>query len=64
MHNYLEGICSTVMLLVINMCLKKYFTLKTLNWKIKFFSFDNHSNRPPNVSETDLKKNTLKMTAS
>ena len=65
-HDYAEGICNYTMTNVVNHCIsKKYFTLDTLNFKIKSFSYGRkeRANIPPGISSTNL-KNKLRMSSS
>lgn len=67
MHDFYEGICRYVMGKVLkNLIKNKYFTLKNLNWKIKFFYYgSSHGiNIPPPIKMTALNKGMLIMSAS
>jgi len=66
MHDLLEGVCIYEMSFILYYCIlgQKYFTLDTLNWRIQFFSFDPMLNRPPTISNLQLQKKFIKMSAS
>lgn len=65
-HDFLEGICCYELLVILKYFIKKkkLFSLKSLNWRIQFFNMNNHNIRPPLISELDLSKDKIKMTAS
>lgn len=68
MHDVLEGICHYDFLLILNHYEKNVesFSLDILNFRLLMFDFGpvDASNRPPQISRDNLKKNKLKMTAS
>jgi len=64
MHDLLEGICRYVMLKVLRQLIvtKSYFSLDILNLRMSSFVYE-HSSRPPCISESQLKGDTLIMGA-
>lgn len=66
MHDLLEGVCKIEMAELLNYLIgkKKYFTLNTLNSRIKYFNRSVTSNAPPLISKNDLAQSRIKMTAS
>ena len=68
MHDVLEGVCHYDILLILNHFDKNIesFSLDILNFRLAMFDFGpvDISNRPPQISKDNLKKNKLKMTAS
>lgn len=65
MHDLPEGIFRVEIVKIVIHCIhKKYFSLKTLNHRLTYFRFNYFKNRPPVVTETDIKLERLKMTAS
>lgn len=66
MHDLLEGVCvyEVSYILYHFIVQEQYFTLDTLNWRLKFFNFDSMSNRPPTISVSQLLKMSIKMSAS
>lgn len=70
MHDILEGVCGYDIFSILRhfIFVMKYFTLETLNHRIKFFNYGTTDirNRPPLLLENTLKSNsnTIKMSAS
>lgn len=67
MHDVLEGICRSVIVKVLNILVTndKLFTLKTLNYRIKFFDHKTtHSKYLPSFTEDVLKKGIFICSAS
>lgn len=66
MHDLLEGVCRYEISYILHYCIveQQYFTLETLNWRLQFFNFDPMSNRPPTISNSQLLKKSIKMSAS
>ena len=66
MHDFLDGICKSKMGLILNYFIKekKYFTLKTFNWRINHDNYNDHENKPPEISIADLNNKSIRMTAS
>ncbi|XP_022179736.1 uncharacterized protein LOC111040227, partial [Myzus persicae] len=70
MHDILEGVCGYDIFSILRhfIFVMKYFTLETLNHRIKFFNYGSTDirNRPPLLLENTLKSNsnTIKMSAS
>jgi len=53
MHDPLEGVCVYKMSNILHYYIveKQYFTLDTLNWRLKFFDFGSVANRPLIISK-------------
>lgn len=66
MHDLLEGVCVYEISYILYHFIvrQQYFTLDTLNWRLKFFNFDSISSRPPIISVSQLFKRAIKMSAS
>ncbi|KAK4881647.1 hypothetical protein RN001_004966 [Aquatica leii] len=67
MHDIFEGVGVFVIMNLLNQFIlkDKYFTLDILNFKLKHFKFDSKiSNRPPLITEDNLKKKKVNMSAS
>jgi len=68
MHNILEGVCHYDILLILNHLQKdvQSFFLDILNFRLTMLDFGpiDSSNRPPQISHDNLKKDKLKVTAS
>jgi len=66
MHDLLEGVCRYEIIYILHYFIvqRQYFTLNTLNWRLKFFNFDFMSSRPPTISTLQLLKKSIKMSAS
>lgn len=66
MHDLLEGVCGYDLSLILNYFIYEIalFPLQTLNAKIETFEYGAVFNKPPTISEINLKKNNIKMSAS
>lgn len=65
MHDILEGIARYEMKLIISDLVSKgFFSLETLNIRLRSFKFDSFENRPPPFSKDLLAKETLVLSAS
>jgi len=68
MYDILEGVCNYDMLLILNHFHKniKSFSFDILNFRLAMFDFESidSSNRPPLISQDNLKKNKLKLSAT
>ncbi|CAH0546898.1 unnamed protein product [Brassicogethes aeneus] len=66
MHDILEGVCIFDTALILNYFIYdlKIFTLNALNSKIESFDYGSETNIPPKIREDDLKKKSIKMSAS
>jgi len=56
MHDLLEDVCRYKIIYILHYFIvqRQYFTLNTLNWRLKFFNFDSMSSRPPTISTLQL----------
>lgn len=65
-HDLLEGVCGYDLSFILNYFIYEItlFSLQTLNAKIETFDYGTAFNKPPTISEANLKKNNVKMTSS
>lgn len=66
MHDLLEGTANNDLGLSLNYFIneKKIVKLESFNFKIKFFHYPAHINKPPLISNLRLKSEKLKMSAA
>ncbi|XP_066590791.1 uncharacterized protein [Prorops nasuta] len=66
MHDLFEGVCSYDIGLILHhiIFIQKLFTLNTANFRIKHFDYGNEKNKPPLLTEINLKACHIKMSAA
>ena len=65
MHDLLEGVCNVAMSGVITvLCKYEHITLNLINNRIECFNFNTHSNRPISISQRNIDRKDLGMSAS